>query len=153
MQVSRAVAARRLLPIGFVLVAVALLTIACGADGQQSQPNQPSAPVTVPAQGGPWSTLAPLLQPRSEMAVAEVGGKVYVIGGYPPGRIPSNVVQVYDPAANSWSLGPATPQPLHHSVAVAVGSRLFLIGGEIHGAGTGHPPGYINEVLPVRDRR
>jgi N-acetylneuraminic acid mutarotase len=146
MHVPRPAAARRLVPRCFVRV-VALLAIACGADGNQGQPNPPPAPV--PPQGGPWSKLAPLLQPRSEMAVAEVGGKMYVIGGYPPGRIPSDVVQVYDPAANSWTLGPATPLPLHHSIAMAVGGRLFLIGGEFQGAGTGHPAVYLNDVYEL----
>jgi N-acetylneuraminic acid mutarotase len=81
--------------------------------------------------------------------VAEVGGKVYVIGGYPPGRIPSNVVQVYDPAADTWTLGPPTPVPLHHSHAVAVGGRLFLLGGEFDGASTGRPPVYLNTVYEL----
>ncbi len=143
MHVPRPATVRRLVPICFVLV-VALLEIACGADGNQGQPDQPPAPVP-----GPWSKLAPMLHPRSEMAVAEVGGKMYVIGGYPPGRIPSDVVQVYDPAANSWTLGPATPLPLHHSIAMAVGGRLFLIGGEFHGAGTGHPPVYLSDVYEL----
>jgi N-acetylneuraminic acid mutarotase len=83
------------------------------------------------------------------MAVAELGGKVYVIGGYPPGRIPSDVVQVYDPAANSWTLGPAAPAAVHHAIAMAVGGRLFLIGGELHGAGTGHPPEFIDDVYEL----
>src|SRR5688572_29566072 len=150
MQVPRPAAARRLLPIGFVLVAAALLGVACGTDGNPGQPtgNQPS-PVATPPPGGPWSMLAPMLQPRSEMAVAEVGGKVYVIGGYPPGRIPSDVVQVYDPGTNSWTLGPPTPVPIHHSHAVAAGNRLFLIGGEFDGAGTGRPPVYLNTVYEL----
>ena len=141
-------AGRPRLPIGLVLAA-GLLASACGSDGSPGQPNPPSAPVTTPAQGGAWSTLAPLLQPRSEIAVAELGGKVYVIGGYPAGRIPSDVVQVYDPAANSWTLGPAAPHELHHTIAVTVGGRLFLIGGELHGAGTGHPPEFISDVFEL----
>jgi len=152
MHVPRPAAARRLVPSCFVLVAVALLASACGADGNPGQPNPPPAPVPPapgPPPGGPWSTLAPLLQPRSEMAVAQLDGKMYVIGGYPPGRIPSDVVQIYDPAANSWTLGPAAPLPLHHSIAMAVGSRLFLIGGEAHGAGTGHPPEYLSAVYEL----
>jgi N-acetylneuraminic acid mutarotase len=121
-------------------LALVLAVCACD-DGAAVVPD-----AAVPSQGGRWSTLAPLLQPRSEMAVAEVGGKVYVIGGYPPGRIPSDVVQVYDPAANAWTLGPPTPVPLHHSIALAVGGRLFLIGGELNGAGTGLPPVFLDDV-------
>ena len=108
-----------------------------------------TADAAVPVEGGPWSTLAPMLQPRSEMAIAALGGKVYVIGGYPPGRIPSDVVQVYDPASNSWTLGPPTPVPIHHSVAMTVGDRMFLIGGEYMGAGTGNPPVFLNDVYEL----
>src|SRR5688572_21477497 len=146
MQLPRSAAAGRLLPIRFVLVA--LLAVGCGgADGDDE--GEPT-PVAGPTQEGPWSTLAPLLQPRSEMAIAEVGGKVYVIGGYPPGRIPSDVVQIYDAATNSWTLGPPIPMPLHHAMAVAVGGRLFLIGGEMHGAGTGQPPEYVSHVYELQ---
>jgi N-acetylneuraminic acid mutarotase len=58
-------------------------------------------------------------------------------------------VQVYDPATNNWTLGPAAPMPIHHTIAVTVGSRLFLIGGELHGAGTGHPAEYISNVYEL----
>jgi N-acetylneuraminic acid mutarotase len=148
MQIPRSAVARPLLSIGFIC-AVGLLASACGSDGGPAQPTQPSPTLATPPPGGPWSTLAPMLQPRSEMAVAELAGKVYVIGGYPPGRIPSNVVQVYDAAANSWTLGPPTPVPLHHSHAVAVGGRLFLIGGEFDGAGTGRAPVYLDTVYEL----
>jgi N-acetylneuraminic acid mutarotase len=140
-------AARRLLSAGLVLAAPTLFATACGDAGVTPTPVQPSAaPSAAP---GTWTTLAPMLQPRSEMAIAELDGKVYVIGGYPPGRIPSNVVQVYDPASNSWTLGPPTPVPLHHSHAVAVGDRLFLIGGEFDGAGTGRPPVYLDTTYEL----
>jgi N-acetylneuraminic acid mutarotase len=138
--------------IGFVLATAALLANACGGDSTGTPtPGQPSpaASAAPPAAPGTWTQLAPMLQPRSEMAIAELGGKIYVIGGYPPGRIPSNVVQVYDPATNSWSLGPSTPVPLHHSHAVNVNGRLFLIGGEFDGAGTGRPPVYLDTVYEL----
>jgi N-acetylneuraminic acid mutarotase len=146
MQVHRPAPSRRLRPVG--LVALTVLA-ACGGDSPLAPPTQPTVPTPPPAAPGTWTTLAPMLQPRSEMAIADLGGKVYVIGGYPPGRIPSNVVQVYDPATDSWTLGPPTPVPLHHSHAVAVGGRLFLIGGEFDGAGTGRPPVYLNTVYEL----
>jgi N-acetylneuraminic acid mutarotase len=150
MQVPRPAAARPLRAVGIVL-AVALLAIACGGEPPTGPPTgvQPSVPVATPPPGGPWSTLAPLLQPRSEFALAELGGRVYLIGGYPPGRIPSNVIQVYDPATNSWALGPPAPAAVHHSTAMAVDGRLFLIGGELLGAGTGQAPQYIGNVYEL----
>jgi N-acetylneuraminic acid mutarotase len=80
---------------------------------------------------------------RSEHAVAEFNGNVWVLGGYPPGRLPSNVVQIFDPATSRWSLGPTLPQPIHHMMVTAVGGKLYLIGGEINGASTGRPAVYV----------
>jgi hypothetical protein len=54
-----------------------------------------------------WSMGAAMPLARSEHAVAELNGKIWVLGGYPPGRLPSDLVQVYDPATSRWSLGPA----------------------------------------------
>jgi len=107
----------------------------------------PRVAVTAPpGQDGPWTTFAPMLQPRSESAVTELNGKIYVIGGYPQGRIPSNVVQVYDPATDSWSYGPPFPVPLHHTMAAVVDGTLYVIGGEFEGAGTGRPSQYLDSV-------
>lgn len=84
--------------------------------------------------------------PRSEHAVADFNGKVWVLGGYPPGRLPSNVVQIYDPVANRWTLGPTLPQPIHHTHVTAVGGKLYMIGGETEGASTGRPEIYVADT-------
>src|SRR5687768_391283 len=34
------------------------------------------------AQSGAWVTLAPQIEPRQEMAVAELNGRIYAIGGF-----------------------------------------------------------------------
>ena len=80
---------------------------------------------------------------RSEHAVAEFDGKIWVLGGYPPGRLPSNLVQIYDPATGRWSLGPRLPQPMHHTTVKAVNGKLYVMGGEIDGASTGRPEKYV----------
>ncbi len=80
---------------------------------------------------------------RSEHAVAEMDGKIWVLGGYPPGRLPSNLVQIYDPGASRWSLGPRLPQPIHHTMVAAVGGKLYVMGGEIDGASTGRPEIFV----------
>lgn len=90
-----------------------------------------------------WSMGHAMPLARSEHAVAELDGKVWVLGGYPPGRLPSNLVQIYDPAASRWSLGPRLPQPIHHIMAAAVDGKLYVIGGEIDGASTGRPPVFV----------
>ena len=93
-----------------------------------------------------WSMGTAMPLPRSEHAVAEMDGKIYVLGGYPPGRLPSNLVQVYDSATGRWSLGPSLPQPIHHIHAAAVGGKLYVIGGEIDGASTGRPEKFVSNV-------
>ena len=65
------------------------------------------------------------------MAVAEVNGKIYVIGGYPSSRAVQATVQVYDPQANSWSLGTPLPVPIHHPVAVGALGKLYSLGGQL----------------------
>jgi N-acetylneuraminic acid mutarotase len=93
-----------------------------------------------------WSMGLAMPLPRSEHAIAEFGGKVWVLGGYPPGRLPSNLVQIYDPGTGRWSLGPALPQPIHHTHVAAVGGRIYVLGGEIEGASTGRPEAFVANV-------
>lgn len=93
-----------------------------------------------------WSLGAAMPLARSEHSIAEVDGKIWVVGGYPPGRLPSNLVQIYDPATNRWSLGPPLPQPIHHTHLAAVGGKVYVLGGEIEGASTGKPEVFVANV-------
>jgi N-acetylneuraminic acid mutarotase len=90
-----------------------------------------------------WSMGHAMPLARSEHGVAELDGKIWVLGGYPPGRLPSNLVQIYDPATSRWSLGPRLPQPIHHIMTAAVGGKLYVMGGEIDGASTGRPEIFV----------
>ena len=93
--------------------------------------------VTPEVDGWSLGTAMPLA--RAENAVAELNGKIWVLGGWPAGRMTSNLVQIYDPATSRWSLGPSLPQPVHHTHAVAAGGKLYVIGGEVDGALSGRP--------------
>ena len=93
-----------------------------------------------------WSMGAAMPLPRSEHAIALFDGKIWVLGGYPPGRLPSNLVQIYDPAAGRWSLGPPLPQAIHHTHVAAAGGRIYVLGGEIEGASTGKPEKFVSDV-------
>ena len=95
------------------------------------------AAVTPEVDGWTMGTAMPLA--RAEHVILELNGKIWVLGGWPAGRLTSNLVQIFDPATGRWSLGPSLPQPLHHSQAAAVGGRVYVIGGEIDGALTGRP--------------
>ena len=56
-------------------------------------------------------------------------GKIYVVGGV-SGGVTTNVVQVYDPAANSWVISTPLPEGLS-AAAMGVDSlgRLIVMGG------------------------
>ncbi len=75
-----------------------------------------------------WSTRAPTLEAIQEVAVAELDGKLYLVGGL-VGAMPSDRVEVWDPVSDSWSYVSPLPVPLHHTTAAAVGGKLYVIGG------------------------
>src|SRR2546428_4310724 len=84
----------------------------------------------VSAQGsGRWTNGAPMPSERTEVAVAEVGGKIYVVGGYGGQR----ELQIYDPAADRWSHGGAFPHAVHHAAAVGLNGKLYVVGGYVQG--------------------
>jgi N-acetylneuraminic acid mutarotase len=66
---------------------------------------------------------------RQEVAVAVLGGRVFVIGGFGSGAQPSPLVEAYDPASNRWEARAPLPVPLDHAAAATVGNRLFVVGG------------------------
>jgi N-acetylneuraminic acid mutarotase len=78
-----------------------------------------------------------LLASNSEMGVGEVGGKIYVVGGYPssPAATVATVL-VYTIATDSWAMGPAHPIAVHHPVIAGVNGRLYSLGGQTSGADT-----------------
>ena len=75
---------------------------------------------------GTWIRGAPLLSSRTEVTGAELGGRLYVIGGFGQG---GDQVEVYDSRAARWERRAPVPVPLHHAAAVAVGGRLYVVGG------------------------
>ena len=78
---------------------------------------------------GRWETLESMPTARQEVAVAALGGHVWVIGGFGANAEPVATVERYDPATNSWDARPPLPIAVHHAAAVTVGDRLFVIGG------------------------
>jgi N-acetylneuraminic acid mutarotase len=70
------------------------------------------------------------------MAVAEVDGKIYVLGGYPQSRETMHTVLVYDIAADTWAHSEHLPLAIHHPVAVGVAGRLYSLGGQTDGGDT-----------------
>lgn len=76
-----------------------------------------------------WSSLGNMPTPRTEVASAALGGKIYIIGGFDSsGRILATV-EVYDPASDAWEQAPDLPEARHHAAAVFLKGKLYVIGG------------------------
>lgn len=108
-----------------------------------------AALVEAQATGGSWGRKAPMLESNSEFTVAQLDGKVYVLGGYPASRQTQRTVQVYDTKTDSWTLGPPLPVPNNHGMAAAVGGKVYLIGGQTTEGGAG---GFVNTVYALDPR-
>jgi hypothetical protein len=71
------------------------------------------------AQGtGRWTSGAAMPSERTEVAVAEVGGKIYLLGGF-RGELE---LEIYSPATDRWSRCAAIPRAVHHAAAVGAGA-------------------------------
>ncbi len=70
-----------------------------------------------------WTTgLAPLPVNSSSVAGATIDGLIYVVG------VDDNL-QIYDPVADSWSLGAAVPKRTWRPSVSAISGLLYLFGG------------------------
>src|SRR3990170_1185243 len=90
---------------------------------------------------GRWTRAAPMPEERTEVAVAELAGKVYVVGGFADlhnGWNPVDTVFEYDPTTDQWRQRANMPTARG---ALAVG----VIDGKIHAVGEG-PAGCRHEI-------
>ncbi|MCL2288154.1 MAG: hypothetical protein FWC33_03095 [Candidatus Bathyarchaeota archaeon] len=84
-----------------------------------------------------WVTLTPMPTPRISLAIAAYDGKIYCIsGGIYPEDNPeigaswrSNVVEIYDIAANSWSTAKSPASFTGSGQAHVVDGKIFVIVG------------------------
>jgi N-acetylneuraminic acid mutarotase len=113
-----------------------------------------------------WKSLAPLPGKRGSAIAAEVGGKIYVIGGattvegskdpfftfFGPSLV-LGTNAMYDPATNKWESKRPMSVPRNHAFSGVVNGKIYVIGGR-----TGH--GFIlsatntdvvEEYNPVND--
>jgi N-acetylneuraminic acid mutarotase len=79
---------------------------------------------------GKWQSRAPMPSARTEVAAAETGGIIYVIGGLE--KHGDRVVE-YNPVNNSWRRRASLPRPLHHLGAAAANGKIYVIGGYVSG--------------------
>jgi N-acetylneuraminic acid mutarotase len=93
-----------------------------------------------------WKPIAPLPGKRGSAIAAEVGGKIYVIGGattmegdkapfftaFGPAKVLATN-EVYDPATNTWESRNPMSVPRNHAFSGVVDGKIYVIGGR-----TGH---------------
>lgn len=95
----------------------------------------PASPGASPTFGA-WQRLADAPLPLTEVAAAAHDGRLWVAGGLGPSGGSATAVQVYEPAADSWSGGPALPVGLDHAALVSTGTALYVVGGYTRAGGT-----------------
>ncbi len=78
-----------------------------------------------------WTKGANMLTPRSEVAGAALGEKIYIIGGFRNigTLVNTNIVEVYGTQKNIWSTAPPLPVALNHVGAASYSNKLYVIGG------------------------
>lgn len=100
------------------LSAFLLLPLLMHASAQAQDGSSTAAP-------GQWITLPESNQPlkRHENAYTKAGDTFYLIGGR--GERP---VEIYDPAANTWTTGATPPLSMHHFQAVSHEGKIYVLG-------------------------
>ena len=78
--------------------------------------------------GDTWSARTSMPRTRRYLATAEVGGKIYAIGGYSGSA--RNYNEEYDPVANSWDTKTAMTTARYGLAAVAVSGKIYALGGQ-----------------------
>jgi N-acetylneuraminic acid mutarotase len=84
-----------------------------------------------------WETRMAMPTARNHAAAGVIGGKIYVIGGrlasaFASAGSNSDVVEVYDPVANTWGAAGLRMPTARSAMAFATfGNRILIAGGEI----------------------
>jgi DNA-binding CsgD family transcriptional regulator len=118
--------------VGLVLALAAVVLPVVLEDRANSRTADPISGVFPTVAPGPpttrWHTQAQLPTPRTGLAVVQVDGLVYAIGGVSNEGV-TGKVEVYDPETDSWATGSTKPTPAGFISAVEVGGVVYVPGG------------------------
>lgn len=89
-----------------------------------------------------WTQRAAMFTPRGRAAGGQVDGRLYVVGGENAAG-DSDVVEVYDPAFDSWRQLKPRPAAARAASAAGLGQYLYVAGGC---AGDGANPAVLDRV-------
>jgi len=92
------------------------------------------------------TALADVPRPSSETGAVTVGGKLWLLGG--GFAAPTNAIEIYDPATNTWSAGLpfATARRMAAADVDPATGRLFIAGGYAHADITGSLEMFVPET-------
>ncbi|RUT31062.1 kelch repeat-containing protein [Arsenicitalea aurantiaca] len=76
-----------------------------------------------------WAAGGSAPAERSEVAVAELDGKAYVVGDYNG----ATEILIYDLGTETWSTGAPFPYPVHHTAAIGHAGEILVFGGYVNG--------------------
>ena len=137
-----------LTPATALLPLLTALFIAMSGTAQTVQPD---------ADQGVWRTAAPAPTKRTEVAVAALNGKIYVVGGFEEPSFGNflnfaitSSLQEYDPSTDRWTTRASMPVGLHHVGIGVSGGKLYVIGGyEQSGLTVWHPVATVYAYDPA----
>lgn len=111
-----------------LLIPLGMLIVGWAFRGVPNLPVPQTRPGRLPE--AHWAMKSPLATPRDNFGVATVGGRAWILGGVSDeqaGRLAST--EIYDPATDSWTPGPALPFGRSAFRAIAVGDTIYIFGG------------------------
>src|SRR3989454_12734315 len=104
-------------PLGALITVGLIILVGCLGKTTDSP-----APIDI-LSPGKWTSLAPMPTARQEVAVAELNGRVFVIGGFGSGGGAGPAVEGDDPAGDRWGSPSPLPAPTRHAAAGGGGRR------------------------------
>lgn len=76
-----------------------------------------------------WTELAPMSVARSHAAIANVSGKVFVMGGRESYQAQFSSVESYDPTTNEWTTLAPMIKRRSGARAAVINGELYVLGG------------------------
>jgi N-acetylneuraminic acid mutarotase len=86
-----------------------------------------------------WETKTPMPTARSGLKANEVGGKIYLIGGWIESESSSitdksNKAEIYDPGTDTWTTGSQIPTPVAGYASAVLDGKIYIISGVASGS-------------------
>jgi N-acetylneuraminic acid mutarotase len=86
-----------------------------------------------------WETRTPMPTARSGLQASEVGGKMYLIGGWVESEASSIAeksaqVEIYDPVTNTWATGSPMPTAVAGYASALLNGKIYVISGVASGS-------------------